>query len=173
MKKAILVSLILAVTILTAFSSCSFNKKELTQAEFERLLAHDSISNIRVSNNKEAEIKLKPFHKNDKIYILPIESSESFERSLNRLEVKLAAQNIHPKYQSVISFGSNLFNFIMIYETIVLGTIVLFLFTVISVLKNRFETATDKLIWLLVVLIPFVGPLLYLFIGRKQRLVKG
>jgi len=61
----------------------------------------------------------------------------------------------------------------MIYETIVLSTIVLFLFAVISVLKNIFETATDKLIWFLVVLIPFIGPVLFLFIGRNQGLVKG
>jgi len=106
MKKTILLSIILAVTILTAFSSCSFNKKEIAQAEFERLLAHDSISNIRVTNNKEAEISLKTFHKNDQVYILTIESSESFERSLNRLQGKLDVQNIHPKYQIIISLGS-------------------------------------------------------------------
>jgi len=172
MKITILVSIIFAATFITEFSSCSFNKKEITQAEFECLLAHDSISNIRVTNNKEAEISLKTFHKNDKIYILPIKSSESFERSLNRLQVKLAAQNIHPLYQSVISLGSNGFNLFKIYETIMLSSIGLFLFAIISVLKNRFESSTDKLIWFLVILIPFVGPLLYLFIGKKQRLVK-
>lgn len=167
MKRLLIYSIILSGLV-----SCHFNKKEITQAEFDRLLTHDSISDIRVTTNGEAEIKIKPFHKNDEIFILPIESSESFKISLNELQMKLAAQNIHPKYQSCMSSGPDPIYFLLTYLIISFSIIILFLFSVISVLKNRFESATDKLIWFLVVLIPMIGPILYVFIGRKQKLKK-
>lgn len=153
--------------------SCNYNKTKITQAEFNRLLTHDSISAIKITNNEYAEIKIKPFHKNDNIFILPIESSESFQISLDRLEVRLAKQNIYPRYESIISSGSEPIYFDIAYIVISLSIVILFIFTVIDVLKNRFESAIDKLIWLFVGLIPIIGPILYLFIGRKQKQSKG
>ncbi|MDX1937007.1 MAG: PLD nuclease N-terminal domain-containing protein [Flavihumibacter sp.] len=44
------------------------------------------------------------------------------------------------------------------------------LLCLISVLKNNFKDSTSKLIWVLVILfVPFMGSVLYLIIGRKQR----
>ena len=159
--------------IILGFTSCGFNEKKMTQTEFDRLLMHDSISYIRITNNEYAEIKIKPFHKNDNIFILPIESSESFQISLDRLGVRLAKQNIYPRYESIISSGSEPIYFDIAYIVISLSIVILFIFTVINVLKNRFESAIDKLIWLFVVLLPIIGPILYLFIGRKQKQSKG
>ena len=47
----------------------------------------------------------------------------------------------------------------------------LFLFALIDVLRNQFEGANTKLIWVLVIiLIPALGSLLYLLIGKKGRI---
>jgi len=68
-------------TIVFVFLSCGSNDKKITQKEFERLLAQDSIGSISLYNDeKEAKIHLKSFRENSsKTYILPIESAESFE----------------------------------------------------------------------------------------------
>ena len=47
---------------------------------------------------------------------------------------------------------------------------VFWLWTMIDILKNEF-TGSNKLIWLLVVmLLPFIGMVLYWFIGRDQKI---
>lgn len=124
------------------------------------------------SNDKEAKIRIKPFHENNKTYILPIESAESFETSFNKLRNTLESQNIHPGYSmSTVSVSDSEWPFYLpiLSLFIFLCTLILFLIAVIDVLKNSFETATDKLIWFLVVfLIPIIGPILYFSIGRKQ-----
>jgi hypothetical protein len=161
-------------TIMLGFVSCGFNEEKITQAEFTRLFAHDSICSIQVNEDKqEVEIKTKPFHENSKIYILPVVSAKSFETSFNKLERTLNAQNIHPGYSITVVSGLNFpFYFPLIISVVLVCVLILFLFTVIDILKNRFESATDKLIWVIVViLIPLIGSILYLFIGRKQKLV--
>ncbi|TYB75850.1 PLDc N-terminal domain-containing protein [Bizionia myxarmorum] len=48
--------------------------------------------------------------------------------------------------------------------------IALWLYSLIDILKNSFDK-NDKIIWILVViLIPIIGSILYLFIGRKLNL---
>jgi heme/copper-type cytochrome/quinol oxidase subunit 4 len=50
-------------------------------------------------------------------------------------------------------------------------TIGLTIYAFVDVLRNAFRK-NNKLIWILVVLfIPVLGSILYLFIGRKQRLM--
>ncbi|MEO1051952.1 MAG: PLD nuclease N-terminal domain-containing protein [Bacteroidota bacterium] len=50
-------------------------------------------------------------------------------------------------------------------------TFILYLAALISILRNKFESATDKLIWVIVVIfLPFLGSILYFSIGRKQTL---
>jgi len=160
-------------TIVLSFISCGSNNKKITQKEFERLFAQDSIGSIYLySSEKEAKIGMKPFRENSsKTYILPIESADAFESSFTIFKYKLAAQNIHPSYSMVKSDGSEYSP--LIFQLFFLCTFILFLITAINVLKNRFETATDKLIWFLVVLLPLIGPILYIFIGRKQKLAIG
>ncbi len=46
----------------------------------------------------------------------------------------------------------------------------IWLIAFVDILKNDFK-GNDKLIWLLVVIfVPFIGPLCYFFIGRKQKI---
>lgn len=47
---------------------------------------------------------------------------------------------------------------------------ILWVWALIDILKSRFETETTKVIWLLVVLlVPFLGMVLYFFIGTGQK----
>lgn len=166
---------ILYFTITLVFLSCGLNDKKITQAEFERLFAHDSIQSVNLHNNdKVARIRIKPFGEKNKTYILPIESVGSFQISFDKLRDKLDAQHIHPSYNVSISSGPEWPMYIpFIYLILCLGQLMLFLFTIIDILKNRFETATDKLIWFFVIfLVPIIGPILYVTIGRKQKLPK-
>lgn len=60
---------------------------------------------------------------------------------------------------------------LMIWQIIVFITLVFWVFCIIDVLRNSFN-GNDKLIWILVLLfVPFLGPFLYLLIGRKKRLI--
>lgn len=47
---------------------------------------------------------------------------------------------------------------------------ILFIAALVDILKNRFPE-NDKLVWLLVVIfLPFLGPILYFTIGAKQKI---
>ena len=53
-----------------------------------------------------------------------------------------------------------------------IATLALWLYALIDTLRSDFNTGTEKLIWLLVVLfLSFLGSLMYLTIGRKKRIV--
>ncbi|WP_019988995.1 PLDc N-terminal domain-containing protein [Rudanella lutea] len=56
--------------------------------------------------------------------------------------------------------------------SLVAGLILLFpIFVLVSALRATFQDSTTKLMWVLVILfLPFIGPLLYLIIGRNQRI---
>ena len=56
---------------------------------------------------------------------------------------------------------------------IVLGSIGFFIYVLVDILKSEFTNSINKVIWLLLLL--FTGPLgiiLYLLIGKKQRIKK-
>ncbi|NOU62211.1 PLD nuclease N-terminal domain-containing protein [Marinifilum caeruleilacunae] len=57
------------------------------------------------------------------------------------------------------------------WQILILGLFILLpLIVLIDILRNEF-TGNNKLIWILVVLIfPFLGTLLYLIIGTKQKI---
>ena len=49
-------------------------------------------------------------------------------------------------------------------------SIIFFLIALINILKSNFKQSSDKAIWLIVILLlPFLGSLLYFIIGRNQR----
>lgn len=56
---------------------------------------------------------------------------------------------------------------------LVLGLVILLpLIALIDALRSRFQGDTVKLIWVIVILLlPFLGALLYFIIGRKQRIL--
>jgi hypothetical protein len=48
--------------------------------------------------------------------------------------------------------------------------VVIYVITLIDVLKSNFRTSTDKLIWILVVIfLPLLGTILWFLIGRSNR----
>jgi len=56
------------------------------------------------------------------------------------------------------------------WQIIMFISIVLWIYSLIDILKNSFEK-NDKIIWALVVLlIPILGSILYILIGRKRKL---
>ena len=59
----------------------------------------------------------------------------------------------------------------LVFWTIFLLLVVLLpIIALFSLLKSIFKDSTTKLIWVLVILlVPVAGPILYFFIGRRQR----
>jgi len=48
------------------------------------------------------------------------------------------------------------------------------LLALISILRNDFKDSTTKLTWVIVVIfLPVIGSVLYLMIGRSQRIIKN
>ena len=55
-------------------------------------------------------------------------------------------------------------------ELIVLLGLVLLIWAFINIIRSSFKNLTLKIIWLLIVIfIPFLGPISYFLIGRKQK----
>ena len=58
---------------------------------------------------------------------------------------------------------------LFIWQTLILIAIGLWIYCLIDILKSKFEQ-NDKIIWVLVViLLPILGSLLYLIIGRNKK----
>lgn len=58
---------------------------------------------------------------------------------------------------------------LFIWQTLIFVAIGLWIYCLIDILKSKFEP-NDKLIWLLVViLLPLLGSLLYLLLGRNKK----
>jgi hypothetical protein len=50
----------------------------------------------------------------------------------------------------------------------------LWIITLADILRNNFNGVNDKLIWVLIVLlVPFIGMMLYFFIGRKSKITSA
>ncbi len=59
---------------------------------------------------------------------------------------------------------------LFIWQTLILISIGLWIYCLIDILKNKFEQ-NEKIIWILVVLLlPILGSILYMFIGKKKKL---
>jgi hypothetical protein len=51
---------------------------------------------------------------------------------------------------------------------------VLFLWALIDVIRRQFQNPNDKILWIvLIIFIGWIGPLLYLIIGRKKGTIPG
>ncbi|PJJ76031.1 phospholipase D-like protein [Thermoflavifilum aggregans] len=49
-------------------------------------------------------------------------------------------------------------------------TLILWIWALVDIIRSRFESDTTKIIWIVVViLLPVLGSILYLIIGRNQR----
>lgn len=68
--------------------------------------------------------------------------------------------------KSLIDFSAVLF----IWQSLLLVSIVLWIYCLVDILKNKFEK-NDKIVWLLAVMfLPILGSLFYLFIGKNKKL---
>jgi len=57
------------------------------------------------------------------------------------------------------------------YKLGIIGTII-YIFTLVDVLRSRFHTPTDKLIWVLIVIfLPLLGTVLWFLIGRGRAVL--
>lgn len=163
------------VLIILCISCNPQQNKEITQPMVNQLLAADSVAAITITEPNLVTIYTKPRIDNDKPFILKVASIKQFEDSLNTFIQDLEKSGIYPNFNYQVVRGSrssflwaySLFCFIFSF-----GGFVLFLIALIDVLKNNFNPVINKLIWVIVViLLPFIGPIFYFFIGRKQRVL--
>jgi len=62
---------------------------------------------------------------------------------------------------------------IFIILLIILGVCVFPIIALIHVITGTFKEKSDKLIWVILILfLPFLGPLMYFLIGKKSRIVQ-
>ena len=168
MKNAIVYLILIA----GCFLSCTDKQPEITSADFQRLLLADSIQSISVFNDESVSIVTKSSDISGDKYMLKINSSDLFRRKLDILEREYKKTHADPPYSS-ISYVSGSSNFRMI-GMIELGLMIcilsLFLISAIDILRFRFVSDIEKLIWIVVVIfVPIFGPILYLLIGKKQK----
>jgi hypothetical protein len=72
---------------------------------------------------------------------------------------------------AAIGLGIGLLVFWLIFG---IGGFILFLWALIDVIRRQFPNPNDKVLWiLLVILIGWLGPILYLIIGRKKGTIPG
>jgi len=72
---------------------------------------------------------------------------------------------------AAVGLGVGLLVFWLIFG---IGGFILFLWALIDVIRRQFPNPNDKILWiLLVLLIGWLGPILYLIIGRKKGTIPG
>ena len=68
--------------------------------------------------------------------------------------------------KTITDFSLGLF----LWQTLLIISIGLWIFCLINILRNQFQK-NDKVIWtLVVILLPILGSLLYIFIGKGKKL---
>ncbi len=68
--------------------------------------------------------------------------------------------------------GFGMFGFISMamFTLFLLVPLALFIWALVDILKSEFKDANNRIIWLLVVLLlPMIGAVIYLTVGRKQK----
>lgn len=158
-------ALVYLIVIAGLFIGCSAKKQEITMNDFDRLITADSIESLFVYNDDRVVIKKRSsFGKNEKLVLL-IPSAHDFR---DKLDTQYPNNKISHVSFIRESGSSSLDLFPILMMAFVL---VLFLIAAIDILKNKFASGIEKILWFqLVILVPFVGPIVYLSIGRKQKI---
>lgn len=74
----------------------------------------------------------------------------------------------HQGWQNLALFAGFTVTLVVILS---ITTFVLWLVSFVDVLSGEFKNPNDKLVWLLaIILVPLLGSLVYLFIGRKSKI---
>ena len=65
------------------------------------------------------------------------------------------------------------FLFVLFFAVISLLATIFWIWCIVDIVRGQFKTETDKLIWLILVLVlPFMGTILYIAFGRQNRMDK-
>lgn len=68
-------------------------------------------------------------------------------------------------------FGGFEGSLLLIFLLINLLLFILLIWAIVDLVRSEFKDSTNKIIWALVIIfVPLIGPVLYLVIGRKQKL---
>jgi hypothetical protein len=152
--------------------SCSDKQPEITSADFQRLLLADSIESISIYNDESVTIVTKSRDFSGDKYTLKIKSSDQFRQKLDAMTKVYMKTHAEQPYTSIAYVsGSPISRTPGLIELVLMISILaLFLISVVDILRFRFVSDVEKLIWIVVVIfVPIIGPILYLFIGRKQK----
>lgn len=172
MRNAIVYLILIAGFFLSCSDHSSEKQHEITSADFRRLLLADSIYAINVQNDERVFIVPKSQDLSDVRYSLTIHSSEQFRQNLDVLVNEFRKTHTTHPYSSIsyVSGSSKLGMIGIIHIGLIISIFALFLIAAIDILRSRFVSDIEKLIWIFVVIfVPVVGPILYLLIGRKQK----
>jgi ATP-dependent Zn protease len=163
MKNAVVYLIIIA----GLFISCTDKRQEITLNEFDRLIKADSIQSLHVYNDEMVVITKRSSLADDEKLVLLIPSADFFR---DQLDTRYSKNKI-PDLSFIRNGGSNFLFVNLIPLLLMLCFLIFFLIAAIDILKNRFSSDVEKLIWILVVIfVPLLGPILYLLIGTKQKL---
>lgn len=171
-KNASINSTFFIVYSMIIFQTCKFFEKpaEISQQRFEEeMVKRDDVDRIVIITNlKIVEVYIKGERLNKPNYnSLPkagphfyftFESSENLEIMLGENDFNNRAYEIRKDITPQL---------LMIFISIF---VVLWLVLLIDILKSNFVNSIDKLLWFIVIsFIPVLGFILYLSIGRKQK----
>ncbi len=172
--KQILLYLVIAIALI----SCGAKEKEISETEFSQLYTHDSILSVNI-NDDFVRFQMKTSDPKGEFRRVKVASADEFYASLTALDDSMRVNNIPIGCRGVCRVSSGIsgigrgFHFIGLIEILIF--LAFFVFTIvatINLLRSKFSSSTDKLIWLLVIVFfPFIGAVLYWSIGRKQRIV--
>lgn len=165
-------AIVYLILIVGFLFSCTDKQHEITSADFQRLLSADSIQSISVYNDESVTIVTKSPDFNGEKYTLKINSSDQFRRKLDALTKDYMNTHAEQPYYSIsyVSGSSNFRMMGMIELVLMISILALFLISAVDILRFRFVSDIEKLIWIVVVIfVPIIGPILYLLIGRKQK----
>lgn len=161
MKNAI----VFLIFIAGLFIGCSEKEQVITFNEFDRLISADSIESLQVNDDGRALITKRSSSADKEKLVLQVPSAQDF---FNRIETRYPNNGI--SNVSFVKKSSSLRSIELAPILLMLCMVVLFLYAAIDILKNQFVTVVEKLLWFqLVIIVPIIGPFLYLMIGKKQK----
>lgn len=187
-EQLIFINLISIFFLLCFFNGCKNGQKpiEITSKVFEEeILKNQDIEKINVVNLNLVEVYVKDdqlsLSQNNKTlkqkpqYLFNIDSIENFE---HRLAEAQKAFSDNERINITYELRANLLK-TLIWQTfpflIILGMVFSFLWIIflVEISNSDFKKTRDKLNWkIIITVIPFLGFILYLTIGRKQKLEK-
>jgi len=182
-KFKIFISVIVSLIFLQA---CNLKQKpkEITFQQFENeIMKNHDAEKVNVINKKTAEIYIKNDRLNKPQYrnlpkqgpqfYFKIGSIESFVESMDQAQTNLSEKDLLTiSYESTANPIPEIISWVIpiLLILLMIGLIILWVVLLIEILKSDFKSPMDKLLWaLILILIPVLGIILYLVLGRNQK----